>query len=65
MLLADAIKRAGTVDRKRIRDAIADTQSFKGVTGAIRFNENGDPIKSAVLMEIINGQPHYLKTLKP
>ena len=65
MLLADAIKRAGTVERKRIRDAIADTQSFKGVTGAIRFNENGDPIKSAVLMEIINGQPHYLKTLKP
>lgn len=65
MLLADAIKRAGTVDRKRIRDAIANTQSFKGVTGAIRFNENGDPIKSAVLMEIINGQPHYLKTLKP
>jgi branched-chain amino acid transport system substrate-binding protein len=65
MLLADAIKRAGTLDRKRIRDAIADTRSFKGVTGAIRFNENGDPIKSAVLMEIINGQPHYLKTLKP
>ena len=65
MLLADAIKRAGTVDRKRIRDAIANTQSFKGVTGAIRFNENGDPIKSAVLMEIMNGQPHYLKTLKP
>jgi branched-chain amino acid transport system substrate-binding protein len=65
MLLADAIKRAGTLDRKRIRDAIADTRSFKGVTGAIRFNEYGDPIKSAVLMEIINGQPHYLKTLKP
>jgi branched-chain amino acid transport system substrate-binding protein len=65
MLLADAIKRAGSVDRKRIRDAIADTRSFKGVTGAIRFNENGDPIKSAVLMEIINGQPHYLKTLQP
>ena len=65
MLLADAIKRAGAVERKRIRDAIANTQSFKGVTGAIRFNENGDPIKSAVLMEIMNGQPHYLKTLKP
>jgi len=57
MLLADAIKRSGVIDRKRIRDAIANTRSFKGVTGTISFNENGDPIKSAVLMEIRNGQP--------
>lgn len=64
-LLADAIQRSGTLDRKRIRDAIANTRSFKGVTGTISFNENGDPIKSAVLMEIKNGQPHYLKTLNP
>ena len=65
MLLADAIKRSGSTDRKRIRDAIANTRSFKGVTGTISFNENGDPIKSAVFMEIRNGEPHYLKTLKP
>ena len=65
MVLADAIKRSGSLDRKNIRDAIANTRSFKGVTGAISFNEDGDPIKSAVLMEIRNGLPHYLKTLKP
>ncbi len=65
MVLADAIKRSGSLDRKSIRDAIANTRSFKGVTGAISFNADGDPIKSAVLMEIRNGQPHYLKTLKP
>lgn len=65
MLLADAIKRSGSIDRKRIRDAIANTRSFKGVTGTINFNEYGDPIKSVVFMEIRNGQPHYLKTLEP
>jgi branched-chain amino acid transport system substrate-binding protein len=65
MLLAEAITRAASADRKKIRDAIANTRSFKGVTGTINFNVQGDPIKSAVLMEIINGEPRYLKTLEP
>ena len=65
MLMADAIARSGSVDRKKIKDAIANTRSFEGVTGTINFNDYGDPIKSAVFMEIKNGKPHYLKTLKP
>jgi branched-chain amino acid transport system substrate-binding protein len=63
--MADAIARSGSTNRKKIRDAIANTRSFKGVTGTINFNDHGDPIKSAVFMEIKNGKPHYLKTLKP
>ena len=65
MLLTEAIKRAQSFDKKKIRDAIANTRSFKGVTGIFDFNNNGDPLKSAVFMEIRNGKPHYLKTLKP
>jgi len=65
LLLADAIMRAGSVDKAKIRDAIADTRSFNGVTGAITFDENGDPIKSAVIMEINNGKPRYFKTMEP
>jgi len=65
MLLVEAINRAHSFDRKKIRDAIANTRSFKGVTGIIDFNDQGDPIKSAVFMEIRNGRPRYLKTLKP
>ncbi len=65
MLLAEAINRAQSIDRKKIRNAIANTRSFKGVTGIIDFNDHGDPIKSAVFMEIRNGKPSYLKTLKP
>lgn len=64
-LLAEAIERAQSTDRNKIRNAIANTRSFKGVTGVIDFNEHGDPIKSAVIMEIRNGKPLYLKTLKP
>jgi branched-chain amino acid transport system substrate-binding protein len=65
MLMADAIARSGSTNRKKIRDAIANTRSFKGVTGTINFNDHGDPIKSAVFMEIKNGKLRYLKTLKP
>ena len=65
LLLADAITRAGSADRGKIRDAIADTRSFKGVTGDITFDENGDPVKSAVIMTIENGKPRYLKTMEP
>ncbi len=65
MLLTEAITRSTSTDRKKIRDAIANTRSFKGVTGTINFNLHGDPIKSAVLMEIRNGKPRYLKTLEP
>ena len=65
MLMADAITRSGAIDRKKIKDAIANTRDFEGVTGTINFNDWGDPIKSAVFMEIRNGVPHYLKTMKP
>jgi len=65
MLMADAIARSGSDDRKKIKEAIANTHAFEGVTGNINFNIYGDPIKSAVFMEIKNGTPHYLKTLEP
>ncbi len=65
MVLADAIKRAGSTDRDKIRDALANTRSFKGVTGTITFDAIGNPVKSAVIMEIKNGKPHYLSSLEP
>jgi branched-chain amino acid transport system substrate-binding protein len=65
MLLAEAITRSNSTDRKKIRDAIAATRSFEGITGTINFNDHGDPIKSAVFMEIRDGEPRYLKTLEP
>jgi branched-chain amino acid transport system substrate-binding protein len=65
MLLAEAISRSNSTDRNKIRDAIAATRSFEGITGTINFNDHGDPIKSAVFMEIRNGEPRYLKTLDP
>jgi branched-chain amino acid transport system substrate-binding protein len=41
MLLADAIRRGGTT-RQGVRDALAATRNFQGVTGTITFSETGD-----------------------
>ncbi len=53
LLLADAIARAGAADHARVRDALAATGGFTGVTGAIRFDENGDPIDKRIIFQRI------------
>src|SRR5687767_12745679 len=42
-VLADAIKRAGTTDGPKLRDAIAATKNFPGVTGVITLGPDRDP----------------------
>jgi branched-chain amino acid transport system substrate-binding protein len=40
-ILLDAIERAGSTDRQAIRDALASTSDFPGLTGEISFGEEG------------------------
>jgi branched-chain amino acid transport system substrate-binding protein len=42
-LIADAITRAGSVDSAKIRDALAATQGYKGITGSISYS-NGSRV---------------------
>jgi len=65
LLLAEAINRAGSTDRKKIRDALAKTKGFKGVTGTITFDGKRDPIKNAVIMKITDGRAYYFKSYRP
>ena len=65
LLLAEAINRAGSTDREKIRDALAKTRGFKGVTGTITFNDKRDPIKNAVIMKIKDGREYYFKSYRP
>ena len=39
MLMADAIKRAGTTDQAAVIKALADTKDFKGISGPVSFTE--------------------------
>ena len=57
--------RAGDTDRDKIRDALAATKNFAGVTGNITIDENRNAVKSAVMLQIKNGKPVYVSTVKP
>ena len=48
-----------------IRDALAGTKDFKGVTGTITMDENRDANKSAVILQVKDGQFQYLTTVEP
>lgn len=52
---ADAIERAGAADPAKIRDALAETKEFAGVTGTFDMDENHNPVKSIVVIGLENG----------
>jgi len=55
-LLWQALQTAGKVDRQAVRDALAKIPNYEGVTGTMQFQEgSGDPIKSAVILQVKNG----------
>jgi branched-chain amino acid transport system substrate-binding protein len=62
-ILADAIARAGTTDGARLRDAIAATRDFEGVTGRISIDERRNARKDAVVLKIENGRFRYYRTV--
>ncbi len=64
-VLADAIKRAGTTESQKLRDAIASTKGFPGVTGAININESRDAVKPAVVFELRDKKFVYKETIQP
>jgi branched-chain amino acid transport system substrate-binding protein len=64
-LLVDAIKRAGSTDGTKVRDALASTKEFQGVSGTITMGENGNPIKSMVINKVEGGKFVYVTTINP
>lgn len=65
MVLADAMERAGSTDGGLVRESLASTSGFVGVTGNIRFDENGDPIKPIFLNKLEFGGALYLDMVYP
>lgn len=57
MLIADAIKRAGGLDRKAIKKALAETKDFDGLTGVIKgFTPEREVIKNVQVQIVKNGE---------
>jgi branched-chain amino acid transport system substrate-binding protein len=64
-VLFDAMKRAGTTDGTKVRDAIAATKDFPGVTGSITIDKERNAVKPAVVLKIVNGKQTFVKSIGP
>ncbi|HEX5059355.1 MAG TPA: ABC transporter substrate-binding protein [Kofleriaceae bacterium] len=56
LVLFDAMERAPSLDGPALRDAIAATKNFTGVTGTFSIDENRNAMKSAVIVEYKDGK---------
>jgi branched-chain amino acid transport system substrate-binding protein len=65
MLLADAIKRAGTTAGAKLREALAATKDFPGITGNITIDKERNATKAAVFLQVKNGKFDLYETVNP
>lgn len=63
--LTNAITRAGSLDRKAIRDQIAATKDYQGVSGVITMGPMRDPIKPVAMIKIDGGTTHFAGWIQP
>ena len=64
-MLFAAIKDAQSIEREDVRDALSQIELFEGVTGIMSFDEQGDPVKCAVIIEIQDGAFTYYDSACP
>lgn len=63
-ILFAAIKRAGTLEKKKLVKEIKNTK-LNGVTGYLEYDSHGNPLKSATIIKISNGQVKYFTKVQP
>ena len=65
-LLKTAIENADSFERSAIRDGLNAIEVYEGVTGTMNYLKgNGDATKSAVIIQISDGEFKYLDTVEP
>ncbi|HEU4713751.1 MAG TPA: ABC transporter substrate-binding protein [Pyrinomonadaceae bacterium] len=60
-IMFDAIKRSKSLNGADIRDALAATKDYPGVTGTVTFNSDRDAVKPIVMIEIKDGGTYAVK----
>ena len=64
-LLFQAIQTQDEANPEAIRAGLAATEAYSGITGTMEYRGTGDPIKSAVILKIENGQFVFYKQASP
>ncbi len=63
--LAEAIRKAGTTEGPKLRDALAATKNFAGVTGIISMDADRNAVKPAVILKLEDRRYIYQETIQP
>jgi branched-chain amino acid transport system substrate-binding protein len=63
-LMLDAVKRAGKTDGAAIKDALKATD-MSLVSGQVKFDDDRNPVKSAVIIEIKGGKQVFRASVNP
>lgn len=58
-VVAAAISNTASADRQAIRRGLSELRDYSGITGKISFDAQGDAIKTACIIEILDGKPHH------
>jgi branched-chain amino acid transport system substrate-binding protein len=64
-IIAEAITRAGTTEGPKLRDALAETKNFAGVTGRTTIDADRNASKPAVMLVVKDGRPQFVETIEP
>jgi branched-chain amino acid transport system substrate-binding protein len=64
-LIAAAMQQCGTTEGPALRDAIAATQNFPGVTGRTTIDEKRNSAKAAVMLAVKQGRTRFFEAVTP
>ena len=63
MLTVEALKKAGSTDPAKLRDALHSIKGFKGTEGAYNFDENGDGLHGYNIVRNENGELVFIRRI--
>jgi len=63
--LGEAIRKAGTIEGQKLREALAATKNFAGVTGIISMDAERNAVKPAVILKLEDRRYIYQETIQP
>jgi branched-chain amino acid transport system substrate-binding protein len=64
-MLFQSIESQGKADPESIRNGLTTISQYEGVTGIMEYKGTGDPVKSAVILQIRDGKFAYYKLANP
>jgi branched-chain amino acid transport system substrate-binding protein len=64
-VIADAMERSATLKPSDIRNALAETKNFQGVTGMITIDNERNATKSAVVLQVTGGKYVFKEKIDP